>query len=88
MFSPSENIRWIGVHLNPRLSLKHNIKTWCDKATRIAHYMKQLNLVSRDAAARLLIEAIYACVIPVATYGSDVWWPGTTQPIARGIVTL
>ncbi|POS85013.1 hypothetical protein EPUL_002447 [Erysiphe pulchra] len=29
---PAENIRWLGVYLDPSLSFKHYVSTWCGKA--------------------------------------------------------
>lgn len=49
--------------------------------------MKQLNPVSRSAAAESVVQTIDTCMIPVATYRSDIWWPGISRSIVRGMVT-
>lgn len=34
-----------------------------------------------------LVTAIDMCVVSVATFGTDVWWPGRTRPTANGTST-
>ena len=46
--------------------------------------MRQLNSVKRGAAPGPLVTAVDMCVIPVATFGADVWWPGLSRPTAQG----
>ncbi|KAI1006775.1 hypothetical protein K3495_g1438 [Podosphaera aphanis] len=84
---PAEHIRWLGVYLDSRLSFKHHVATWCGKALKVAHHMRRLNPVLRGAAPSPLVAAVSSCVVPVATFGADVWWPGLTRPTARGNVT-
>ncbi|KAI0993628.1 hypothetical protein K3495_g14556, partial [Podosphaera aphanis] len=84
---PSQHIRWLGVHLDSKLSFKHHVTTWCGKALKVAQHMRRLNPVRRGATPGPLVTAVNACVVSVATYGAEVWWPGLTRPTARGIVT-
>ena len=49
--------------------------------------MRRLNSVKGGAAPGPLVTAVKMCVVPVATYGADVWWPGTTRLAAKGFVT-
>ena len=65
---PAEHIRWLGVHLDAKLSFKHHVVTWCSKALKMAQYMKRLNPVERGATPGALITAVNTCVIPVATF--------------------
>ncbi|KAI1005063.1 hypothetical protein K3495_g3155 [Podosphaera aphanis] len=48
--------------------------------------MRRLNTVNRGAAPKALVNAVDACVIPVATYGAEVWWPGMSRPTITGSV--
>ena len=32
LIEPAENIRCLGVYLDPRLNFKHHVTTWCGKA--------------------------------------------------------
>ena len=84
---PAEHIRWLGVHLDPKLSFKHHVATWCGKALKAAQHIRRLNSVKRGAAPSALATAVDMCVVPVATFGADVWWPGNTRPTANGIST-
>ena len=84
---PAEHIRWLGVHLDPKLTFKHHVTTWCGKALKTAQHLRRLNSVSRGAAPRMLVTAVDMCVVPVATFGADVWWPGLTRPTANGLST-
>lgn len=84
---PVEYIRWLGVYLESHLTFRQHIATWCGKALKIAQHMRRLNTVRRGAAPGLLVMATNACVVPVAMYGAEVWWPGMTRPAAKGAVT-
>lgn len=87
MIELAEHIRWLGVHLDPRLNFKHHAAAWCGKALKVAQYMRRINSVMRGTTPNALITAVESCVIPVATFGARVWWPGMTRPAAsRNIV--
>ncbi|KAI0996532.1 hypothetical protein K3495_g11646 [Podosphaera aphanis] len=49
--------------------------------------MRRLNSVKRRAAPGPLVTAVNACIVPVATFGAEVWWPGLTRETTRGTVT-
>lgn len=57
MISPAENIRWLGVHLDSRLSFKHHVTTWSAKALYLAQYVRRLNPVQRGTAPKALVTA-------------------------------
>lgn len=48
--------------------------------------MQQLNTVKRRAAPKALINAVDSCIIPVAKYGAEVWWPGLSRPTTKETV--
>ncbi|KAI0995289.1 hypothetical protein K3495_g12893 [Podosphaera aphanis] len=87
LVEPAEHIRWLGVHLDQKLSFKHRVTTWCSKALKAAQHMCRLNSVKRGAAPGPLVTAVNACIVPVATIGAEVWWPGLTRETTRGTVT-
>lgn len=84
---PAQHIHWPGVHLDTHLTFKHHVATWCGKAMNLARHMRRLNSVQRGAAPKALITAVDACIVPVATYGAEVWWPGLSRPSATGTIT-
>lgn len=49
--------------------------------------MKRLNPFLRGAAPGPLITAVDLCVVPVATFWAEVWWPGKTHPTLKGNVS-
>ncbi|KAI0999187.1 hypothetical protein K3495_g9007 [Podosphaera aphanis] len=49
--------------------------------------MRRLNSVKRGTAPGPLVTAVNACIVPVATFGAEVWWPGLTRETTRGTVT-
>ncbi|KAI1004666.1 hypothetical protein K3495_g3552 [Podosphaera aphanis] len=87
LVEPAEHIRWLGVHLDQKLSFKHHVTTWCSKALKAAQHMRRLNSVKCGAAPGPLVTAVNACIVPVATFGAEVWWPGLTRETTRGTVT-
>ncbi|KAI1001737.1 hypothetical protein K3495_g6465 [Podosphaera aphanis] len=88
LIEPAEHIRWLGVHLDPRLNFKHHVTTWCEKALRAAQHMRRFNSTYRGAAPKALVRAVDTCIVPIATFGSEVWWPGLSRPTIRRTVTL
>ncbi|KAI1002860.1 hypothetical protein K3495_g5342 [Podosphaera aphanis] len=87
LVQPAEHIRWLGVHLDQKLSFKHHVTIWCSKALKTAQHMRRLYSVKRGAALGPLVTAVNACIVPVANFGAEVWWPGLTREITRGTVT-
>ncbi|KAI0996073.1 hypothetical protein K3495_g12108 [Podosphaera aphanis] len=87
LIEPAEHIRWLGVHLDPRLNFKHHVTTWCEKALRAAQHMRRFNSTYRGAAPKALVRAVDTCIVPIATFGSEVWWPGLSRPTIRRTVT-
>lgn len=76
-------IRWLGIWLDPKLSFKPHAEIWGAKATRVASHLRSLNKVMKGSPASSTAKAGAACVIPVATYGADIWWPGLVKPSAK-----
>lgn len=83
----AQQIRWLGIYLDSRLSFRHHVETWYAKALVVANHMRRLNPVNRGAAPGPLFMAVDSCVVSFASYGAEVWWPGLTRPTSRGIVT-
>ena len=78
---PTEStIRWLGVHFDRRLTFKHHISTWASKATTVANHLRGLNRVTQGSPPFATAKAATACVLPIATYGAEAWWPGASWP--------
>ena len=83
----ADHIRWLGVYLDSKLSFRDHVTRWCAKALKVAQHLRQLNSTRRGAPPGLSVTAVDMCVIPVATFGADVWWPGLSRPTAQGMQT-
>ncbi|KAI0997120.1 hypothetical protein K3495_g11067 [Podosphaera aphanis] len=84
---PAEHIRWLEVCLVSQLSFKRHVATWCGKVLKVSHHMRRLNPALRGVAPSPLVAAVSSCVVPVATFGANVWWPRLTRLIALGNFT-
>ena len=84
VFTPSPQIRWLGVFLDPKLTFRAHVDFWCAKAQSVATHLRRLSPVQRGAAPGPLVRAVESCVVTVATYGAEVWYPGSSRPTAHG----
>ncbi|KAI1007857.1 hypothetical protein K3495_g373 [Podosphaera aphanis] len=75
------------MYLDSQLTSKHHVTTWCGKALKAAQHMRKLSPVSRGAAPDPLVAAVDSCVVPLATFAAEVWWPGLKRPTKREDVT-
>lgn len=84
---PASQIRWLGVHLDPRLNFRCHVAEWCGTAMKVVQQMQRLNFVRRGAAPEILVRVMDTVVIPITKYGSEVWRPGLKRPTIEGMVT-
>ena len=54
---------------------------------KVAHLMRRFNSTFRGAAPGALIRAVNSCIVSIATFGAEVWWPGLKRPTRAGIAT-
>ena len=87
LIEPSEYVRWLGVYLDPRLTFKHHVTTWCGKALKVAQNLRRFNTALRGAAPGALIRAVDMCVVPIATFVAEIWWPGLKRPTRKSMTT-
>ena len=76
---PQDSMRWLGVHLDSRLSFKKHVEVMTGKALKAANFLRSLNKTIKGSPPDAVAMAAKACVIPVALYGLDAWWPGETR---------
>ena len=69
-------MRWLGVFLEPILSFKGHLNTWCNKAKRVGDALKSLSNTQSGAPPQAMLAAVRACAINVALYGAEVWHLG------------
>ena len=73
---PASESRWLGAILDTRLSWRPHVKTWAAKASRIGAHLQRLSGTKRGAPPQPLRTAVQACVVSVATYAAEAWFPG------------
>ena len=73
-------LRWLGVLFDRRLTYKWHVKAQAEKGMKVASALRSLANSVRGVKADLLRRATTACVLPVAYYAAETWWPGRTRP--------
>ncbi|KAF8757129.1 Reverse transcriptase (RNA-dependent DNA polymerase) [Rhizoctonia solani] len=79
VFATTTTIRWLGFFLDRRLDFKDHVKKCAIKGLSVISGLKLLANIVRGlsvAHARILFKA---CVLPILTYGSAIWYRGTRQ---------
>ncbi|RFU78212.1 reverse transcriptase [Trichoderma arundinaceum] len=74
--SPQLNVRWLGIHLDSRLSFRKHVEAMASKALKAANFLRSLNQVQKGSPPDAVAKAAKACVTPVALFGAEAWWPG------------
>ena len=77
--SPSKDIRWLGMRLDNRLSFKAHIDEWSGKAARTANFLRRINKTRKGAPPDAVAIAAKGCVLPLALYGAEAYFPGETR---------
>lgn len=84
----SENVarpytRWLGVHFDRTLSFKWHVLILASKAIKVANALRSLSNTSRGISPQLIRQAVIACVLPIAYYGVETWWPRRSRYTTR-----
>ncbi|KAE8232390.1 hypothetical protein CF326_g2580 [Tilletia indica] len=69
-------MRWLGYHLDSKLSFKRHVDIVSTKARKAAHCMRMLVNTVRGLRASDARRLYVACVLPIMTFGAVVWWQG------------
>lgn len=72
-----ESTKWLGVHLDKKLTFKNHVQAWTAKAARIGSALRSLSNTTTGAPPGPMRQAIKACVVSIATHGQEAWYPGT-----------
>jgi ribonuclease HI len=86
-----EALKWLGVHLDRTLSFRTHILKRSAAAQNVARHLAGLGKVYRGAPPASVTKAMRAVVIPKATYGAEIWYPGRKKfsaKVTRGEYTL
>ncbi|KAI1105705.1 hypothetical protein F4804DRAFT_303761, partial [Jackrogersella minutella] len=63
-----------------KLSFREHAQKWGARALRMANHLRSLNGVYKGTPPAATAKAAAACVLSVATYGAEAWWPGLQKP--------
>jgi ribonuclease HI len=72
--SPVANLRWLGFHLDSKLSFKHHVQIVTTKAAKALNGLKMLSNTVKGLHQTHLRRLYIACVMPIMTFGCEVWW--------------
>ncbi|KAI0995332.1 hypothetical protein K3495_g12850, partial [Podosphaera aphanis] len=83
-FAISENsqkpyLRWLGINFDKKLTFKHHAQIQASKAIKVAHALRCLGNTVRGVSPCLSRQAALACVLPIAHFGAETWWPGKSR---------
>ncbi|EDO03066.1 hypothetical protein SS1G_05545 [Sclerotinia sclerotiorum 1980 UF-70] len=73
-------MRWLGVYFDRRLSFLQHVKERTTKAMKVSAHIRSIARTVHGPPASYLRKAVIACVLPVALYGTEVWYAGMTKP--------
>ena len=71
---PNESWRYLGFYFNCKLSFRHHINFYSNKAISTIKYMKMLGNSSRGLIPLQKWRLYRCCSLPIALYGSQVWY--------------
>ena len=71
---PQEQIKWLGMWLDRKLTFKKYVEVRCAAATRAFHSIKRLSNISKGLSFQATRQLYIACVEAVGAYGVSCWW--------------
>jgi ribonuclease HI len=86
-------LRWLGVLFDKKLTFKWHVRTQATKAIKVSKALASLGNTVRGVSPSLLRRATTACVLPIAYFAAETWWPGRTRqgsgaPISNRVDSL
>ena len=79
-------LRWLGVLFDRKLTFKWHVQAQAAKALKVSKALVSLGNTVRGVPPKLLQKAVIACVLPVAYFAAETWWPGRTR--TKGSTTV
>ena len=80
-------LKWLGVLFDRKLTFKWHVQELSTKASRVSNALKSLGNTERGVPASLIRQAVTSCVLPIAYYAAETWWPGRARPGRLGNVS-
>jgi len=80
---PSSCLRWLGVWLDSGLTFTNHINIKVAAATRAFGAIRQLANTEKGLSTYAIRQLYQSCVIPVADYGSEIWWNGQETMVTK-----
>ena len=71
---PKDTIKWLGIHIDNRLSFKEHIATRVSQARKAFYRLGRLANIERGLSPKAVRQLYLACVTSVADYGSQIYW--------------
>ena len=69
--------------MDRKLSFRDHVNYWAVKAERLGAHLRFLGNTTRGAPPHAMREAVRACVISMATYGAEAWYPSEKDSKGR-----
>lgn len=70
------SLKWLGIHFDRKLTFKHHVSVQAYKALKVPNALRCFGNTFRGISPQLSKQVISACVLPIAHFGSQTWWPG------------
>ena len=76
---PAPVLRWLGVFLDSKLNFKAHVATKVAAAQRALAGLLRLSNTEKGLSIGHMRQLYQACVVPVADFGSEIWWRSKGQ---------
>ncbi|KAI1003873.1 hypothetical protein K3495_g4334 [Podosphaera aphanis] len=81
-------LKWLGVHFDRKLSFKHHAQVQTAKAPKVARAIRCFGNTISEVPPHLSRQAVAVCVLPIAHFAAETWWPGRTRKKGRKTVSI
>ncbi|KAF8749671.1 Reverse transcriptase (RNA-dependent DNA polymerase) [Rhizoctonia solani] len=79
VITPKVVVRWLGFYLDQKLNFKEHVRYMANKANAILAGLRMLADTVKGMSMRHARILFIACVRPILTYGSLIWFHGNNQ---------
>lgn len=82
----SDEIRWLGVFLDRRLTFRRHVAEWASAGKRLVQHLQRLASCTKGPPPGPMTIIIRTVIMPVILHAAGVWWPGLTRATIRSRV--